>query len=135
MSNYTYKCVPVPSVIDTGKKGKALHGHAVSTYESIINQAAQGGWELTTIDDVSSSQKPGCLGVFFGGKEEVVTFKMLIFRKEKPRSVSLVRSPDKQLKTELPHQADVSHDTTPKPPSRFGGIFEPLENKAEDDGD
>lgn len=82
MANYTYKCVPVPSIIETGKKGKDLHGQAVSTYESIINQAAKGGWELVNIDTVSSAQKPGCLSGLFGSKEEIVTFKMLVFRKE-----------------------------------------------------
>jgi len=56
-----------------------LHSQAVENYESIINQAAEGGWELVNIDTVSSTQKPGCL---FGGKAEIVTFKMLIFKKE-----------------------------------------------------
>jgi hypothetical protein len=83
MTNYTYKCVPVPSIIDTGKKGKALHEQAVTTYESIINGAAEGGWELVNIDTVSSSQKTGCLSGLLGGKDEIVTFKMLVFRKEK----------------------------------------------------
>jgi len=83
MANYVYKCVPVPSIIDTGKKGKALHEQAVTTYESIINQAAEGGWELVNIDTVSSAQKTGCLPGLFGGKDEIVTFKMLVFKKEK----------------------------------------------------
>ena len=82
MKNYTYKCVPVPSVIDTGKKGKALHSEAVLTYESIINQSAAGGWELINIDTVSSAQQPGCFSGLFGGKAEIITFKMLVFRKE-----------------------------------------------------
>ncbi len=82
MKNYVYKCVSVPSVISTGQKGKDMHATAVSSYESIINKAAQGGWELSTIDTVSSTQKPGCLSGLFGGKAEVVTFKMLIFKRE-----------------------------------------------------
>jgi len=49
MKDYTYKCVPVPEVIDT----------------------------------VTSSQKPGCLPGLFGSKAEIITFKMLVFRKEK----------------------------------------------------
>lgn len=84
MKNYTYKCVPVPSIIDTGKQGKDVHSQAVSTYEKIINQAAEGGWELANIDTVSSSQKPGCISGLFGGKAEVVTYKMLVFKKEIP---------------------------------------------------
>lgn len=83
MKNYEYKCVAVPSVIDTGKKGKDLHAQAVSTYESIINNAAEGGWELSNIDTVSSSQQPGCLSRLLGGKAEIITFKMLVFRREK----------------------------------------------------
>ena len=82
MANYSYKCVPVPSVIETGKTGKDLHSKAVETYESIINDAAQGGWELVNIDTVSSAQKPGCLGGLSGGKEEIMTFKILVFKKE-----------------------------------------------------
>ena len=83
MKHYDYKCVPVPSVIDTGKKGKDLHGQAVSTYENIINKAAEGGWELSNIDTVTSAQQPGCLSGLFGGKAETITFKMLVFKKEK----------------------------------------------------
>jgi len=81
MSNYIYKCVPVADVIDTGKQGKDLHSYAVSTYEKAINDAASGGWEFVNIDTVTSIQKPGCLAGLFGAKAEVVTFKLLIFKK------------------------------------------------------
>jgi hypothetical protein len=82
MSNFVYKCVSVPSVIDTGKKGKDLHVYAVSTYEKIINDAANGGWELVNIDTVTSVQSPGCISGLLGSKGETVTFKLLIFKKE-----------------------------------------------------
>lgn len=81
MSNFTYKCVSVPSVIETGKKGKDLHAYAVSTYEKIINDAALGGWELVNIDTVTSVQQPGCLAGLFGSKPETVTFKLLVFKR------------------------------------------------------
>ena len=81
MSNYTYKCVPVPEVIETGKKGKELHDYAIKTYEKIINDAAAGGWELVNIDDITSVQQPGCLGGLFGSKSTSVTFKLLVFKK------------------------------------------------------
>jgi len=81
MSNFNYKCVPVPDVLNTGKKGKDLHSLAVSTYEKIINDAASGGWELVNIDTVTSVQQPGCLAGLFGSKAEAVTFKMLVFKK------------------------------------------------------
>ena len=54
MSNFSYKCIHVPSVIETGKKGKDLHTYAVNTYEKIINEASSGGWELVNIDTVQS---------------------------------------------------------------------------------
>jgi len=83
MENYEYKCVPVPSMIATGNTGKNLHSNAVTTYEKIINEAAIGGWILDIIDTVSSSQKAGCLGMLMGKKDEVVSFKMLVFRRKK----------------------------------------------------
>ncbi len=79
MKNYTYKCVPVPSVINTGNDA---HNKAVESYESIINTSAAGGWELIHIDTVTSLQQPGCFSLFFGGKTEKKTFKMLVFKKE-----------------------------------------------------
>lgn len=81
MSNFTYKCVPVPDVVHTGKKGKDLHAYAVSTYETIINNAASDGWEFVNIDTVTSVQQPGCLAGLFGSKAETVTFKLLVFQK------------------------------------------------------
>ena len=79
MKNYIYKCVPVPSVIETGKKD--LHSQAVSIYETIINETSSGGWELINIDTVSSTQKAGCLSGLFGGRGETVIFKLLVFKK------------------------------------------------------
>ncbi len=81
MSNFTYKCVSVPDVINTGKTGKDLHSQAVSTYEKIINEAASGGWEFVNIDTVSSMQQPGCLAGLMGQKAQSVTFKLLVFKK------------------------------------------------------
>ncbi|GHS85240.1 hypothetical protein FACS1894201_04710 [Bacteroidia bacterium] len=81
MSNFIYKCVPVPDVVHTGRKGKDLHSHAVSTYEKIINDAASDGWELVNIDTVTSVQQPGCLAGLFGSKAETVEFKLLVFKK------------------------------------------------------
>ncbi|HUM50353.1 MAG TPA: DUF4177 domain-containing protein [Chitinophagales bacterium] len=86
MKNYEYKCIPVPTIIDTGKTGKNMHENAVLAYEKIINNVAKDGWELVNIDTVSSLQNPGCLsqiiGIFTGGaKAEVETFKVLTFKK------------------------------------------------------
>ena len=49
---WDYKCVAVPETIDTGTSGKDSHGAAVTAYEKIIKNAAQGGWELDHIDTV-----------------------------------------------------------------------------------
>jgi hypothetical protein len=82
MPNYKYKCVPVPSVINTGTQGKKMHQTAVEKYEKLINTETVGGWELDKIDTITSVQNPGCLSSIFGGKGEIVTFKIMIFRME-----------------------------------------------------
>ena len=61
---------------------KNFHGQAVKAYEEIINHACQDGWKLLQIDTVSSSQKPGCLGSIFGAKDQVVSYKLLVFERE-----------------------------------------------------
>lgn len=81
MANFTYKCVPVPDVINTGKTGKDLHSYAVTSYEKIINDSSSGGWELVNIDTVTSVQQPGCLAGLLGAKAQSVTFKLLVFKK------------------------------------------------------
>ncbi len=81
MKNYTYKCVSVPSMIRTDGK-KKLHSQAVKSYETIINEAAVGGWELVNIDTVTSVKSPGCFAALMGNKGETVSFKLLVFVKE-----------------------------------------------------
>lgn len=82
MKNYTYKCVPVPTIIATGKQGNGQHGQAVDAYQLLINEAAKDGWKLVNIDTISSSQKPGCFDGLFGAKDQIVNIKMLVFEKE-----------------------------------------------------
>ncbi len=82
MKQYVYKCVPVPETVNTGKKGKDPHTAAVLVYQDLINESAKDGWELDMIDEITSFQSPGCLSGLFGSKEEIVTFKMLVFKKE-----------------------------------------------------
>lgn len=93
MSNYIYKCVSVPTIINTGKTGKNIHENAVKVYENIINNVAKDGWEFVNIDTVSSLQNPGCLGqiigLFLGGaKSEIETFKLLTFKKLTNNNIS-----------------------------------------------
>ena len=91
---WDYKCVAVPETFDTGKSGKGSHDAAVTAYEQIIKNAAQGGWELDHIDTVESRQNPGYCAAMIGmipiigplccgrkAEVQIVNFKMLIFRK------------------------------------------------------
>jgi hypothetical protein len=82
MQEFDYKCVPVPRTLFTGKVGKDPHIVAVSAYEEIIKNAAKGGWELDRVDSVSSYQQPGCFAALTGKKEEMVEYKLLIFKKQ-----------------------------------------------------
>lgn len=77
---YRYKCVAVPTVMQTGTKGKKANEQAVTNYNTLINNAAEGGWELVLIDTVQSYQPPGCLMALLGGKATVTTFKLLVFK-------------------------------------------------------
>jgi hypothetical protein len=89
MAGYDYKCVPVPRALFTGQSGKDSHSAAVEAYETIIKNAAQGGWELDRQDTITSYQQPGCLagllhkitGGFIGKTDEEVNHKLLIFKK------------------------------------------------------
>ena len=81
MANFTYKCIPVPTVVNTGSTGEGSHAQAVSTYQGIINNAADGGWELVNIDTITSLQQPGCFAGLFGRKAESLTYKLLVFKK------------------------------------------------------
>jgi hypothetical protein len=86
--------VAVPETIDTGKSGEGSHNAAVSAYEQIIKNAAQGGWELDHVDTVESRQNPGYCAAMIGmipilgplccgrkAEVQIVKYKMLIFRK------------------------------------------------------
>lgn len=77
MKQFTYKCVRVPNSIEL--KGKFAESVAATEYEKIINDAAEGGWELSHIDSIVSVKPAGCLS--FSNPEKTVV-KMLIFRKE-----------------------------------------------------
>jgi len=91
---WDYKCVAVPETFDTGKSGKDSHSVAVTAYEQLIKNAAQGGWELDKVDTVESLQKPGFCAAIIGmipvigplccGRKadvQVKRYKLLIFRK------------------------------------------------------
>ena len=56
---------------------------AVASYGEYINLHAVDGWEFYSLESVSLSENPGCLGVLFGKKEQVTTYYMMVFRREK----------------------------------------------------
>ena len=91
---WDYKCVAVPETIETGQSGKDSHGAAVTAYEQIIKNAAQGGWELDHIDTVDSRQNPGFCAAIIGmipiigplccgrkSEVQIIRYKIMIFRK------------------------------------------------------
>ena len=52
---------------------------AVQTYENIINQQADEGWEYVGIDEFLTTEPPGCLR--FWGDPITRSMKMLVFRR------------------------------------------------------
>lgn len=88
MAQFKYKCVTVPELIKIGKKD--YHSEAVTEYEKIINESAEGGWEYVGVDTIESAFIQGCLkrilksipivGAFIRG-DEAVHFKVIVFRK------------------------------------------------------
>ena len=79
VTQYQYRCFPVPTTIKLGKKDP--HGEVVQAYQEIINKGAEGGWEYVGIDTIRSFKKTGCLAAFGGGTAEEVNYKVLIFKK------------------------------------------------------
>ena len=77
MENYTYKCVPVPAVVETGKNE---HLEAIQSYEDKINKMALEGWEIVLIDSIITTYNPGCLAGMLGGKGESISHKFLVFK-------------------------------------------------------
>jgi hypothetical protein len=86
---YVYKCVPVPTGFEIGRKNS--HLEAVKAYQDLINQEASQGWEYVNVDVISSEYTPGCLSGFlsklpiinlFIRDAEVTAFKFIIFKRQ-----------------------------------------------------
>jgi hypothetical protein len=65
-----------------GPKNKDVLIATMTRHEELINRAAEDGWELTAIDEVTSVQQPGCLPAIFGARADVLRIKLAIFKKE-----------------------------------------------------
>lgn len=72
---YQYRCFPVPTTIDIGKKGG--HEAAVQQYQDIINKGAENGWEYVGIDVVTSRKPTGCMNT----QTIETSYKIIIFKK------------------------------------------------------
>ena len=85
MAEYQYKVVAIPRDVAVMKKlfSATDPGATVAGYvEGVINQYAQEGWEFYRADEISVTERPGCLSLF-GQGETVTRYNLLVFRKPK----------------------------------------------------
>ena len=75
-----YKTVAGPVGLAIGSKDS--YDTAVREYADIIEKEAIDGWELAFIQEIPVFKKSGCIASLFGDKGTIVTFNMLIFKKE-----------------------------------------------------
>ena len=80
---YDYAFVPVSQWLtkktDDTSMGQALANHI----KDIVQKLSNEGWEYYRSDSYTVNEKPGCLAVLFGAKEQVANYNLLVFRKEK----------------------------------------------------
>ena len=69
-----YKAVAGPRNINVDKGGTQS---AFDTFADIINREAAGGWEYHSMETITVTEKPGCIG-----QPIPVSYYMLIFVKE-----------------------------------------------------
>lgn len=75
-----YKTVAGPVGLTIGSKDS--YDKAVRAYADIIEKEAVGGWELEMIQEIPVFKKSGCIASLLGNKGTIVTFNMLVFKKE-----------------------------------------------------
>lgn len=75
-----YKTIAGPVGLTINKKDS--YDKAVRTYAEIIERETVGGWELAFIQEIPVIKKAGCLAALFGNTGTIVTFNMLVFKKE-----------------------------------------------------
>lgn len=75
-----YKTVAGPVGLTIGSKDS--YDKAVRAYADIIQREAVGGWELAMIQEIPVYKQAGCLAALFGDRGTLVTFNMLVFKKE-----------------------------------------------------
>lgn len=75
-----YKTVAGPVGLTIGKKDS--YEKAVRSYADIIEKEAVGGWELFMIQEIPVFKRAGCISALFGNPGTLLTFNMLVFKKE-----------------------------------------------------
>lgn len=78
---YDYKMVQIPRDLSV-KMGKA-EGVAADYLQATINANATNGWEFYRIDNLTVTEKPGCLAGLSGQKEIFHSVGVICFRRPK----------------------------------------------------
>lgn len=73
-----YKAIPAPKVIKIQVGTSA--DVAMREFSGIINKEARGGWKFRSTEEITVEEKPGCS---LGSNEQMVSYYMLIFERER----------------------------------------------------
>lgn len=81
---YEYKCIQIPMSITAKTTAKSNDDSYAADYlESIINKVAESGFEFYRIDNMTISEKPGCMAALKGKKEGFYEVGVITFRRLK----------------------------------------------------
>jgi hypothetical protein len=78
---YEYKMVQIPTDLAV-KMGKAKNV-AAEFMQSVVAEYAVDGWEFYRVDNLTVTEKPGCLAALGGKKEIFNSLSVISFRREK----------------------------------------------------
>ena len=78
---YEYKMVQIPR--DLAVKVGQAEGAAAKYLQDAINANTGDGWEFYRIDNLTITEKPGCLGGLSGQKEAYHSVGVICFRRAK----------------------------------------------------
>lgn len=73
---FEYKTVSAPMVLSIKTQSDA--DQAIADFGLLINKEAVGGWEFHSMESITTAEAAGC---FSGGKEKIVNYNMLIFKR------------------------------------------------------
>lgn len=78
---YRYKMVQIPPQITV--KAKEHRGNEAARYlQSLVNEAAEKGWEFYRVDTIGVATQPGCLARLFGARQTLIHYYVVTFRIE-----------------------------------------------------